>query len=86
MYTAIGNCGSVAGTYFYPSTEAPRFRRGHFLCFGMSLATAVLAFTNHVVLGRVNRGRDEREGKVGEGERVDVGERADEGVGFRFVT
>lgn len=46
MYTAIGNCGSVAGTYFYPATEAPQFRKGHFLCFGMSLATAVLAFTD----------------------------------------
>ena len=59
MYTATGNCGSVAGTYFYPSSEAPQFRKEHYLCFAMSLATAVLAFTNPLLLGRVNRARDE---------------------------
>ncbi|CAD6584916.1 MAG: hypothetical protein ASARMPRED_001947 [Alectoria sarmentosa] len=86
MYTAIGNCGSVAGTYFYPSTEAPQFHKGHYLCFAMSLATAVLAFTNHWVLGRINKARDERCGKVREGESVDVSEMADESLGFRFIT
>ena len=86
MYTAIGNCGSVAGTYFYPSTEAPQFRKGHYLCFAMSLSTAVMAFTNHVLLGRINRARDERYGKGREGESVDVSEMADESLGFRFIT
>ncbi|KAL9070673.1 MAG: hypothetical protein Q9161_004727 [Pseudevernia consocians] len=57
MYTAIGNYHSVVGTYIYPSTSAPRFRKGHYPCFGMSHATAVLTFANHVVLGRVTRGR-----------------------------
>lgn len=86
MYTALGNCGSVAGTYFYPSTEAPQFRKGHYLCFAMSFATAVLAFTNHVILGRINRARDELYGKVREGESVDVSEMADETLEFRFIT
>lgn len=42
----------------------------------MSLATAVLTFTNHLLLGRVNRARDEGDGKVREGESLD----------FRFIT
>lgn len=85
MYTAIGNCGSFAATYFYQSSEAPQFRRGHYLYFAMSLATAVLAFRDHLPLGRVNRARDEGDGKVREGESVGVSEMADESLDFRFI-
>src|SRR6187551_905568 len=28
LYTAIGNLGSIAGTWLYPTTDAPQFRRG----------------------------------------------------------
>ena len=51
----------------------------------MSVATAVLAFTNHVVLDKLNQSRDEREGKAREGERVDVSVMADESLRFRFI-
>lgn len=52
----------------------------------MILATAVLTFTNHVPLERVNRARDEGDGKVREGQGVDVSEMADESLDFRFIT
>ena len=30
-YTAIGNMGSIAGSWFYPSTDAPLYHKGHYL-------------------------------------------------------
>ncbi len=85
-YTAIGNLGSIAGSWFYPSTDAPQYRNGHYLCFGMAVATAVISLTNSMVLRAVNRHRDRQYGKPIEGMSVDVTEDADGNKMFRFIT
>jgi predicted MFS family arabinose efflux permease len=86
LYTAIGNLGSIAGTWIYPSTDAPQFEKGHFVCMGLAIATAMLALSNSLVLGAINRYRDRMHGKPIAGASVDVTELADDSPHFRFFT
>jgi MFS family permease len=86
FYTAIGNLGSIAGSWLFPAIEAPQFRKGHFICMCLAIFTAVLALVNSLVLQRINRSRDERYGKVVPGAVVDVTELGDESPSFRYVT
>ncbi len=86
MYTAIGNLGSIAGTWFYPSTDAPQFRKGHFVCMALALATAILSLSNSYILARLNKQRDRKYGKPAQGVVVDVTELADASPHFRFIT
>jgi hypothetical protein len=84
LYTALGNCGSIAGTWIYPATEAPQFKKGHFICMALAIATAVLALSNSMALAAINRHRDKKYGKPIPGVSVDVTELADESPHFRF--
>lgn len=86
LFTAIGNFGSIAGSYFYPSTDAPLYRTGHYAAFGMSLAAAIFALTNKCLLMYVNRSRDRQYGRPAEGIVLDLTENADDLPGFRFIT
>lgn len=86
IYTALGNCGSIAGTWIYPATEAPVFKKGHFICMTLAIATAVLALSNSMILGAINRYRDKKHGKPIPSVSVDVTELADESPHFRFFT
>jgi len=86
LYTAIGNLGSIAGSWFYPSTDGPEFRKGHFICMSLAITTVVLSLANSFVLRAINRYRDEKYGKPILGESVDVTDRADRSPHFRFIT
>ena len=86
LYTAIGNCGSIAGSWFYPDTDAPVFRKGHYLAFGMSMAAMVFSLLNHFLLRAVNRHRDRKHGKPVAGLAIDVTDDADNLPMFRFIT
>ncbi|KAJ5815487.1 hypothetical protein N7474_007264 [Penicillium riverlandense] len=86
LYTAIGNLGSIAGTWFYPSTDGPQFRKGHFVCMGLAIATAAFALANHFALKAINKRRDKIYGKPVPGMPVDVTELADKAPMFRFIT
>jgi hypothetical protein len=86
LYTAIGNCGSIAGSFFYPSTDAPGYRMGHYLSFGMSLTALVFALSNHLALHALNRSRDRKHGKPIAGLALDVTDDADNLPMFRFIT
>ena len=86
LYTAIGNLGSIAGSWVYPSNEAPQFKEGHFICMALAIATAVLSLSNSLVLGAINRRRDKKYGKPFPGASIDVTELADESPHFRFYT
>lgn len=55
LYTAIGNCGSIAGSWLYPASEGPQFRKGHFICMGLAFFTVALASVNSIVLQKINR-------------------------------
>ncbi|OQV03025.1 hypothetical protein CLAIMM_08125 [Cladophialophora immunda] len=84
-YTAIGNLGSIAGSYFYPSTDAPQYRKGHYLCFAMSIATAAITFANTLILHKINRRRDREYGTPLKGHSIDVSEDADANPMFRYM-
>lgn len=86
LYTALGNLGSIAGTFFYPTTDAPQFRKGHFVCMGLSIATAGFALGNHFLLQGINKRRDRRYGRPVMGQAVDVSELADRAPMFRYIT
>jgi sugar phosphate permease len=86
LYTSLGNLGSIAGSWLFPATGAPLFRKGHFICMGLAIFTAVLALVNSLVLKSINRSRDEQYGKVIHGAAVDVTELGDESPGFRYIT
>lgn len=85
-YTAMGNLGSIAGTWIYPANEAPEFREGHYICMGLAIATAILSLSNSLALGAINRYRDEKHGKPVEGASVDVTELGDQSPHFRYFT
>ena len=84
-YTAIGNLGSIAGSFFYPLTDAPQYRKGHYLCFAMSIATAVITLANTLILHKINRRRDQQYGKPLKGQSIDVSEDADANPMFRYM-
>lgn len=86
LYTAIGNLGSIAGTWFYPSTDGPQYRKGHFVCMALSIVTAIFALANHFILEAINKRRDRLYGKPVPGVPVDVTELADKEPMFRFIT
>lgn len=86
MYTAMGNFGSIAGSWFYPSNEGPQFRKGHFICMGMAIATAVFAISNSTLLRMSNKRKDNLYGKPEKGVPVDVSELADKSPYFRYIT
>ncbi len=85
LYTAIGNLGSIAGSFIYPQTDAPLFRKGHFICMGLALATAFLSIANSLTLRAVNNYRDKKYGKPIAGASVDVTDLADKSPQFRFI-
>jgi hypothetical protein len=86
LYTSLGNLGSIAGSYFYPATEGPQFRKGHWICFGMCIATTVLSLSNHLILKWINKERDRKYGKPHPDMVIDVSDEADRNVMFRFIT
>ncbi|KAE8383304.1 major facilitator superfamily domain-containing protein [Aspergillus bertholletiae] len=86
FYTALGNLGSIAGSWFYPSNEGPEFRKGHFICMGLAIATAVISLGNSLILRALNNYRDRKYGKPEAGVAVDVTELADNSPMFRFIT
>ena len=86
LYTAIGNLGSIAGSFIYPATDGPQFQRGHFICMALAIVTAVLSLANSFTLRAINNYRDRTHGKPLPGQVVDVTELADKSPHFRFIT
>ncbi|KAE8393075.1 major facilitator superfamily domain-containing protein [Aspergillus alliaceus] len=85
-YTALGNLGSIAGSFFYPSTVGAQFKKGHFICMGLAIATGIIALGNSLLLRAINNYRDRKFGKPEAGVAVDVTELADNSPMFRFIT
>lgn len=85
VYTAIGNCGSIAGSWIYPSTDGPQFRQGHLACMALCFLTAICAGLNSYLLWKTNQRRDKLHGKPVPGQTVDISELADRAPHFRFI-
>jgi len=83
LYTAIGNLGSIVGSWLYPVIDGPQFRKGHFICMSLAIVTTLLALANSLALQRTNKSRDGKYGKPVPGATVDVTELADRSPHFR---
>jgi hypothetical protein len=84
-YTALGNIGSIAGSFFYPESQSPQFQQSHFICMGLAFATVFFALGNSYALHLTNQHRDKKHGKPVPGAIVDVSELADRSEHFRFI-
>ncbi|KAF4554809.1 MFS-type transporter-like protein 48 [Elsinoe fawcettii] len=75
----VGQCGPVLGTKMYPTTEGPRYVKGHAVCAGFLFFNAVVAGTLRTYLQWQNKKWDREFGTVeeqmarGTGEKVEVG-------------
>lgn len=89
MYTAIGNCGSVASTYNIISSHRTKLRSmgsGGFFVLWYECRNGGASVNNHLVLDKLNKRRDKRGNeKVSEGGRVDVSVIAVENLDSRFI-
>ncbi|KAB8237556.1 major facilitator superfamily domain-containing protein [Aspergillus alliaceus] len=73
-YMALGNLGR------------PQFKKGHFICMGLAIATGIIALGNSLLLRAINNYRDRKFGKPEAGVAVDVTDLADNSPMFRFIT
>lgn len=84
-----GQCGPLLGTRVFPSSQAPYYREGMWICCGFCFLVFGLAATLSLLLRRENKRRDRVYGK-GTGvdafdETVDAGEFGDDAPTFRYV-
>lgn len=84
-YTAMGNLGSIAGSWVYPTTDAPQFIKGHLVCMALAFATAVFSTANVLLLRAENKRRDRLHGVPEPGQAVDITELADRAPHFRYI-
>lgn len=76
---ALGQCGSLLGTRFYPHRDAPKYISGSIICAGFMVAAMVLTAAQRLRLQRLNRTAERSE-------RRQVAEGTGEGkVGWRFM-
>lgn len=64
MLNMIGQCGPILGTRVYPTTDKPRFEKGHSICAAFMGFTACLALCLRLLLVLENKRLDRRWGSV----------------------
>jgi MFS family permease len=84
-----GQCGPILGTRIFPTTEAPYYRKGMWICMAFCFLVFVLASLLSLLLRMENKRRDGIYGK-GTGfdafdENVDAGSSGDDSPTFRYV-
>lgn len=80
-----GQCASVLGTNVFPPSEAPYYRRGMWVGFGMCLLTFFAALAQMGVLARDNRERDREYGRDRDTVHLNAHDGSDEEKRFRYV-
>ena len=85
VYTALGNLGSIGGSYIYNSNQSPQYRQAHLIAMALAFVTAFAAGGNALALYMTNRYRDRKFGKPIEGAAIDVTELADASPHYRFI-
>ncbi|KAK4981146.1 hypothetical protein LTR66_010191 [Elasticomyces elasticus] len=66
LLNLIGQCGPLLGTRIYPSTEGPRYVKGHAICAGFLFFTTLLAASLRTLLAWENKKLDRRYGSLEE--------------------
>jgi len=83
----VGQCGPLLGTRIYPSTDAPYYRMGMWICAAFMLLNGFLALALRTYLAWENKKLDAQYGvveKAADGKPAVVGVEND-GVNFRYV-
>jgi MFS family permease len=83
----VGQCGPLLGTRIYPTTDAPYYRMGMWVCAAFMLLNGFLAFALRTYLARENKKLDAQHGvveKAADGKPAIIGVEND-GVNFRYV-
>lgn len=82
----IGQCGPILGTRLYPTSEAPHYRKGFWVCFGFSCFIVFLSLVLRTYLKYENNRLDAKYGKINRKEALQVSDEAAVGAhGFRYV-
>ncbi|KAK4934161.1 hypothetical protein LTR28_010850 [Elasticomyces elasticus] len=66
LLNLTGQCGPLLGTRIYPSTEGPRYVKGHAICAGFFFFTTLLAAGLRTLLAWENKKLDRRYGSLEE--------------------
>ncbi|EEB89425.1 hypothetical protein MPER_12477, partial [Moniliophthora perniciosa FA553] len=85
MFMAIGQCGSVLGSYLLPKTDGPRYINGFTVCCILEFLAALCALVLTISYRMDNARRDKQTGIPEPNTKVDVGEYADKAPNFRYV-
>jgi len=60
IIVSFGNAGGVISSFIYPSTDKPRYKKGHAICFAYCLIVVVSAIMMIFYLGRQNKKKEAR--------------------------
>ncbi|KAJ5525509.1 major facilitator superfamily transporter [Penicillium frequentans] len=89
LLQVVGQCGPILGTRLYPSSEAPLFIKGQWVCAAFMFLSALLAISLRTYLDWQNKGFEKKENEVVGA--TDIDRKRDnvavenEGYGFRNV-
>lgn len=67
----VGQCGPLLGTNVFPSSQAPLYREGSWICCAFALLSGVTALVQSFFLWRENEKMDRLHGQLGELDPVD---------------
>jgi hypothetical protein len=62
----LGQCGPLLGTNMFPSSQAPLYRTGSWVCCAFALLSAAVALTQSLLLWLENRKLDRIHGPLEE--------------------
>lgn len=55
MVISVGNAGGIISSFLYPTTDRPRFIKGHAVCLGYCAMCALLAGVMSLYFARQNK-------------------------------
>lgn len=82
---AVTHAVSLAASYIYPTSEAPKYLTGNAVSCALCGATAVLSLAMAVLLARDNKKRDRQYGPVEPGAVVHLSGDPDKEPTFRYM-
>lgn len=81
----VGQCGPMLGNNVFPSSDAPYYRKGSWVCCAFALLSGCTATTLSFLLWRENKRRDRLYGPVEEGQQVDMSTKESQEAGLRYI-